>query len=219
MGFQHLITRAEEINDFIHLVPLYKRGNIKSIDVDVAKYNLIKYNTWKELVLDFVRGESPSSFREFERLFEDVERGNSNFPFSQIIGKLNVILNKTEQSDDNNGKLITGSNKGKLKITKSSDDAGEEIEVEGLTDGHIHIYNQQFQHQDINIDIFIQSIKNELSDDQIKQLKELIDEETDSKSKKKSICDKLLSFGSDVAAKILAEIITKPEVFGMFFPC
>ncbi len=216
MGNQDLIKTGEEIKVFITMLPSYIKD--KSLNNYDAKDHLIKYNIWKERVLELVSSKAPSKFRVLERLFEDVDRDNNTSPFSQIMGKLYVILDNTEQSCDNGGKPITDGNKGKLKITKTSDETGEEIDVEGLTDGHIHIYNQQFQHQAVNIDVFVQSIKSELSDEQIKQLTEIIKSNADSKSKKKSIFDKLLSFGSDVAAKILAELITKPEIFGVLFP-
>lgn len=216
MGNQDLIKTGEEIKVFIHSIPSYIKD--KSLNNYDARNNLIKYNIWKEQVLELVGKKAPSKFRDFQTLFSDVERDHNVFSFSQIIGKLYVILNNIEQSDDISGIPITDGNKGKLKITKSSDETGEEIDVEGLTDGHIHIYNQQFQHQAVFIDVFVQSIKSELSDEQIKQLTEIINSNSDSKSKKKSIFDKLLSFGSDVAANILAELITKPEIFGVFFP-
>ncbi len=61
-------------------------------------------------------------------------------------------------------------------------------------------------------------MSNQMSDYRIEQclkdIKEILESKADSETKKKSIFDKIKSFGSDVAASIVANIVTNPNIFG-----
>jgi DNA-binding protein Fis len=73
---------------------------------------------------------------------------------------------------------------------------------------------KQTQKQTIDIEKIIDAFKEELTGKQIKEL-DLIIKEPDSPEKVRKFTDKLLSFGSNVAASILGNIITNPQIIGL----
>ena len=70
------------------------------------------------------------------------------------------------------------------------------------------------QNQTININIIWKSIKDELTWQQVKELEEILNEETEPKKRKQKIISKISSFGKDLATNILASIITNPAIYG-----
>ncbi len=72
----------------------------------------------------------------------------------------------------------------------------------------------QHQSQKIVFDIFIESIKDEITGKQLKELKAIINEEKEPEKAKKKILDKLSSFGIGICSNILTNIISNPIVWG-----
>lgn len=74
---------------------------------------------------------------------------------------------------------------------------------------------EQKQTQSITIDLFLEAIKDDLTGRQIREIKDVISESGSDKEKARDgIIEKLKSFGSDVAANIVANIITNPIIWG-----
>ena len=72
----------------------------------------------------------------------------------------------------------------------------------------------QNQNQSFAINMFLEAIKDDLTGKQIKELKEVLAESGNNEEKARSgIIEKLKSFGSDVAANIVANIITNPAIW------
>lgn len=84
---------------------------------------------------------------------------------------------------------------------------------------HYHINNIQTQSQQQSqiLDICVNVIQESLSEEQFNELRNILQSDQDDKSKKKSIMERLKSFGQDVAPSILANIITNPEIWGALF--
>lgn len=74
----------------------------------------------------------------------------------------------------------------------------------------------QKQTQEIAITIFLESIKDELTGRQIKEIKEIMDQEDDINQAKPKIIEKLKSFGGDVLSNVIANIITNPTIWASF---
>ena len=74
----------------------------------------------------------------------------------------------------------------------------------------------QNQMQEIAITIFLDSIKDELTGRQMKEIKEIVDQEEDVNQAKPKIIEKLISFGGDVLSNIIANIITNPTILARF---
>ncbi len=71
----------------------------------------------------------------------------------------------------------------------------------------------QSQQQEVIIKIFLEAVKDELTGKQRKELLEIAKETKDPKEAHKSILDKLKEYGKDVAANIVANIMTNPQVW------
>lgn len=62
--------------------------------------------------------------------------------------------------------------------------------------------------------ILLKFFEDELSDSQLKELKQVVDEEKgDLEKAKPKVIDKIKSFGENVASNILANIITNPAIW------
>lgn len=75
---------------------------------------------------------------------------------------------------------------------------------------------EQKQTQSITIDLFLEAIKDDLTGRQIREIKDVISEYANNKEKARDgIIEKLKSFGSDVTANIVANILTNPIIWGV----
>ena len=72
---------------------------------------------------------------------------------------------------------------------------------------------QQDQNQNSEINIFLESIEDELTGKQLKELKEIAKNEPDPELAKPKILEKLKSFGEGIVTKVLTNIITNPAVW------
>lgn len=86
----------------------------------------------------------------------------------------------------------------------------EQREVPSLT---IVQSQSQNQNQSINIDIVLKLLKQELKDEQFKDIEDIVNGGDDIGMKKGKIIDKLKNFGSDVATNIIANILTNPSLY------
>lgn len=74
---------------------------------------------------------------------------------------------------------------------------------------------EQNQTQSLAINLFLEAIKDDLTGRQVKELKEVIAESGSDKEKARNgIIAKLKSFGDNVAANIVANILTNPVIWG-----
>lgn len=71
----------------------------------------------------------------------------------------------------------------------------------------------QSQNQSQEINIFLDSIADEITGKQYKELKSIAQEEPNPEKSKQKIVEKLKSFGGDVLSNIVANIITNPSVW------
>ena len=74
--------------------------------------------------------------------------------------------------------------------------------------------NTQSQSQNQEIKILIKSLEDELSVSQLKELKQVVEDENgDLEKAKPKLMDKIKSFGVNVASNIIANIITNPTIW------
>ncbi|PZR11683.1 MAG: hypothetical protein DI539_20390 [Flavobacterium psychrophilum] len=74
----------------------------------------------------------------------------------------------------------------------------------------------QNQSQTVNINLIWESIKEELTGKQAREIEEIINNpEDESEVKKIKVLDKIKSFGLDVASNIVAGLLTNPAIYGM----
>lgn len=93
---------------------------------------------------------------------------------------------------------------------------GEEKEKQESHSAVMVTVNQsQTQNQSQEINIFLDSIVDELTGKQYKELKAIAHEEPNPEKSKQKIVEKLKSFGGDVLSNILANIVTNPSVWNL----
>lgn len=79
---------------------------------------------------------------------------------------------------------------------------------------NITIAQTQNQSVKVNLSLIVESIREELTVDQLKEIQEIIDnKQLVASEKKKSIMQKIVSFGKDVGANIVANIVTNPDLY------
>lgn len=71
----------------------------------------------------------------------------------------------------------------------------------------------QSQKQNVIVEILLESVKDELTGKQWKELLAVAKDNEDPEKTRKSILDKIKSFGEDVASNIVANIVSNPEVW------
>ncbi len=75
----------------------------------------------------------------------------------------------------------------------------------------------QNQEQNIAINLFLEAIKDDLTGKQVKELKAVLAESGNDKEKaREGLVEKLKSFGLDVSANIVANILTNPTIWSGF---
>lgn len=138
----------------------------------------------------------------------------------RIYGKDSIII---EQIDCINLSSALSLADRKIQASSLIDGIIKEIERFGLpvkvtkNENGLNINITQTQNQDtkVSINLFIESVQEELTGGQLKELQEIIsNKEFEPKEKKQKIIDKLKKFGSDIAISILANIFTNPNIFG-----
>lgn len=74
---------------------------------------------------------------------------------------------------------------------------------------------EQNQTQTLAVNMFLEAINDDLTGRQIREIKEVLEESGSDKEKARNgIIEKLKSFGSDVAANIVANLLTNPVIWG-----
>lgn len=89
-----------------------------------------------------------------------------------------------------------------VPLRKSNNDTG------------INISLTQSQNQTININVLISALEEELTNSQLKEIKDLMNEDIPKSKKRTKIIDKIKSFGSDIASSIIANLLTNPSIWG-----
>lgn len=77
----------------------------------------------------------------------------------------------------------------------------------------VNVNITQNQSQNQSFSLFFDSIKDEITGKQLRELKEIIAKEPDLEKAKPKIIEKIKSFGSDICSNIIANIITNPAIW------
>ena len=77
----------------------------------------------------------------------------------------------------------------------------------------INISVNQNQNQTINVNVIKEIIRDELKGSQFKEIENIIKSKEQPQSKRQKIFDKLKSFGADISANIIVNLLTNPSIF------
>ena len=72
---------------------------------------------------------------------------------------------------------------------------------------------EQSQKQSQEVNLLVDLLKNSLAPYQLEELKEVAKSDMSTSEKRQTLMDKILSFGSNVGASVLANILTNPAVY------
>lgn len=171
-------------------------GVIRMYDV-YSIGNESNYQTWKNkclrlLELHFKKDGSLDLFKEAEAKF--AEKHNTPKYLQDMIGVLKACVEMPAINDEKTIDVPVAPSPVTVNVTQT-----------------------QTQTQSIAVEIFLESIKDEIPGKQFKELKAIAAEEQDPVKARSKIFDKVKSFGGDVLSNIVANIITNPAIWsGMF---
>lgn len=133
---------------------------------------------------------------------------NKNCDMVKAIGRCNVqdIANDTNQLIDSVVEEVKALG---LPERKTALDKSVNVNTTVSQNQEQH----QNQKQDVIVKILLEAVKDELTGKQWKELLVLAKDKEDPEKTRKSILDKIKGFGENVAANIVANIFTNPEVW------
>ena len=179
----------------MHINNLIQEGNSFQFSMGKYGYSLDDnqgYTKWKEKCKRYLNSEFPGDkfIDNFEKKCEESNNPTTN---SALIGILEsfrdmptIVVNHSK-TVRNNGTVVNV---------------------------HQNQQQEQSQSQEIAINIFLESIKDELTGKQFKEIKAIVAEEPEPEKAKSKVIEKLKSFGEDVLTNIVANVITNPSIWG-----
>ena len=188
----NLIEQGENILSGISYIPA-GRGYIRGY-ADYGIKDAGEYTEWKHKTIRFLSLKYPqdSYLPELTKQFEEFERHHCTPSiFNQILGLIKAYKDIPEP------------------VVLKSESQTPFVEVNNNL--------SQSQSQTQSLQIVIDILKDELTGKQLKDIKEILESKAEVEAKKKSIFDKIKSFGSDIAASIVANIVTNPNILGSLF--
>lgn len=188
MTLAELIKEGEVLRDSINDSSL-KAGRVQDTN---------KYNLWVERVVRYLGQTIPEDI-SIERFMHYSRQINPSFCHKQSFEGLLNILRAVEELPDK----VTNDD----LVHRKADN--EKISIQT----NVKQEQSQSQHQDIIVEILLEAVKDELTGKQRKELLEIAKNTKDPEKVRKSIFDKIKGFGEDVAANIVANIVTNPEVW------
>lgn len=190
---ESLIEEGEGIAQGIKYVPS-SDGVIRLYDVykvpDVAQYQTWKNCSIRLLTIYFIGDNSVESFTSASKDFD-----TSHYAPKYIKDMIGILKACKDIPSVNTTKAGSTERSSTSPVT-------------------INVNQSQSQHQSQVMDIFLESISDEITGKQLKELKAIAKEESKPEEAKAKILDKVKSFGTDVLSNIVANIITNPAVWG-----
>lgn len=189
-----LIQEGKEIKSTISFVPS-PSGVWRTFSVYSIK-NLPRYETWKNLVIRFLSANYPGDrcIDDFEN--KEHEFSNNYYSPTYFDGLIGIL-----ESCDAIPVLPT-------QTKTTSVDKSVHVNVNQSQS------QSQTQEQKQVIEIFLEAIKDELTGKQFKELKEIAKEEPNPEKAKTKVLEKIKSWGGDLLANVVANIVTNPTVWG-----
>ena len=158
-------------------------------------YDNQQYENWKNLTIRFLSANFPedrciTDFEQKVRLFETDNQEKCHFE------ALIALLNSCHSIP------VLPKN-----IIKESEMRESAINI------NVNQHQSQHQEQTQIIDIFLEAIRDEITGRQLKELKAIVKEEPNPEKAKSKILDKVKTWGENISASIIANIITNPSVW------
>ena len=191
-----LETLIQEGNEIVKTVSYVKAptGIIRMYDVykveDESRYQTWKSKSMRLLNVNLKDDMESKAFAEAAKSFD-----KSHYTPKYLKGMVGILISCKD---------IPNNAKGEEKKKQDSHSAVM-----------VTVNQSQTQNQSQEINIFLDSIADELTGKQYKELKAIAHEEPNPEKSKQKIVEKLKSFGGDVLSNILANIVTNPSVWNL----
>lgn len=147
-----------------------------------------RYQNWQSLVQRFIKTHYPSELEGLEESLKKINFDNHRKMVS-VLRAIKELPNEPETltNDKNN------------------------------STNNIQITANQSVSQQMTGNVFLDAVKNELKDQDIKALKEILKEyDKEPEKMKNKVVEKIKDFGSDVLSNIVANILINPSIYGGF---
>ena len=189
MTITELIKEGEVFRDSIN-DSSQQAGKIKESD---------KYYLWVERVVRYLGQTIPKDI-SIERFMHYSRQINPSFCYKSSFEGLLNILRAVEELPN----IVTADD---LVHRKKDND---KISIQ------TNVKQEQTQNQTQTVNVLEAALKDSFAPYQLEELKEILKSDQPREDKRKSLMEKLKSFGSDVASGALANILSNPEVLSMF---
>lgn len=158
------------------------------------------YECWKNNVIRYlsVKFKGDRCVEDFEKSIRFFEQEYTPSNFDALLGILKSCLKNPTIIPTK--KTI---NKGSTQESKNSI----------VINNHNNNENNNTQNQNQILEIFLESITDEITGKQLKELKEITKIEPDPAKAKSKIIDKIKDFGENVITNIVANVITNPSIW------
>lgn len=166
--------------------------------------NNAEYEVWKSKSIRFLALEfgGDRCISDFEQAITKIDKRLTPDNFDKLVGILESCKCISK---------IDSSHFDKVPINK---DLSQPINI-NVNQSQYQGQEQQ-QNQKLVLQVFIEAIKDELTGKQQKELKAIIQQESDPEKAKLTIIEKLKGFGENVLSNIVANIITNPAIWNGF---
>lgn len=156
------------------------------------------YNLWIERVVRYLGQTVPEDI-SIERFMHYSRQINPSYCHKSSFEGLLNILRAVEELPD----IVTADD----LIHRKKDD--NKISI------HTNVKQEQTQNQTQAVNVLENTLKDSFAPYQLEELKEILKTDQPREDKRKSLMEKLKSFGSDVASGVMANILSNPEVISM----
>ena len=190
-------------NAEITLDSLIKEGHnikngLKKVESPFAFYwdfaDKSAYEIWKNYVSRFLATNYPNDF-QLKELNTAISKFEGYYNPKDLLAIIGIL-----EGYKSFPSVVTLSNDGSKNI-------GTQVNITNS--------NSQTQSQQQSVEIFIKAIEYDLPPRKIDELKEIVAEESgDLEKAKPKILNKIMSWGGDVAAGIVTNLITNPAIWG-----
>ena len=91
-----------------------------------------------------------------------------------------------------------------------------ENKYDGTSKGiNLTVVQSQSNQQTIKLELLVSIIRNELTGKQIDEIQSILNEPTDTETKKKKVFDKVKDFGINTLSNIISGILSNPQIWGI----
>lgn len=168
--------------------------------------NESNYKDWLEACRLWTKNNYKSEFSHIESFLSKIERqGKSPYLHDSFIAKLKAMKKYPEQKETHSAKE---EKKGNSPVS---------INIQNTQNQKQEQEQSQSQSQKMLQEVFLEAIKDELTGKQQKEIKAILEEHKDNiEEAKPKLLNKLAGFGKDVLAGVLVNVITNPNLIGLF---